>query len=135
MRIESWETRLNDAIEAALHRPFRWGENDCCLFAAECIKVITGVDYGSAHRGHYDSAKDAVCLLDELGGLEEVARMTGFPEVPPPMAQRGDLVVATNDGREVLGIVDMTARQIAVPGESGLVFLPISMASKAWRVC
>ena len=135
MRIEGWETRLNDVIEAALYRPFRWGENDCCLFAAECVKAVTGADVGSPYRGLYDSAQGAACLLDELGGLEGAVRFAGFPEIPPAMAQRGDLAIAPNDGREVLGIVDMTARQIAVPGENGLMFLPVSVASKAWRVC
>ena len=135
MRIEGWETRLNDVIEAALYRPFRWGENDCCLFAAECVKAVTGADVGSPYRGLYDSAHGAACLLDELGGLEGVVSVcfAGFSEIPPAMAQRGDLVLTLNAGREVLGVV--TAVQIAVPGESGLVFLPVSTASKAWRVC
>ena len=134
MRIEGWETRLNDVIEAALDRPFRWGENDCCLFAADVVHVLTGRDPAADYRGRYASAAQAAKLIQRLGGIEAIPGAAGFEEVAVAFARRGDVALAVNDGNLLLGVVDMTGRGIAVPGAKGLVFLPLESALKAWRV-
>ena len=133
-RVEGWEKSLNDCIEAALVRPFCWGENDCCLFAADAIRALTGRDPAGDYRRRYASAAQAAKLLQRLGGIEAIPGTAGFEEVAVAFARRGDVVLAENDGNLLLGVVDMTGRRIAVPGAQGLVFLPLESALKAWRV-
>jgi hypothetical protein len=50
-RYEDWPQRLVAAIEAARGRPFSWGAMDCCLFAADVVLAMTGVDYAAGFRG------------------------------------------------------------------------------------
>ena len=36
---------LEQYIDSRLNMPFEWGKNDCIIFCAEAIKVVTGIDY------------------------------------------------------------------------------------------
>lgn len=134
MRLEGWEKRLNDTIESARDKPFVWGTHDCALFAAECVQAVTGRDYAAPFFGQYDSVAGASALLDSHGGLEGIVAAAGFAEIPPAFATRGDLALVENDGRELLGVLELSGRFVAAPGAEGLLLLPLSQARKAWRV-
>lgn len=136
MRREGWPERL----AAVLGRPdpFVWGVNDCCLFAADAVEAMTGVDPAIRQRG-YRSARAAAGRLLRHGGVEEVARgaaaALGFREIPVGFAQRGDVcLVTTAAGLDALGVVDLDGIHILVPGEAGLIAHPPDMARAAWRI-
>lgn len=127
-RIENWPTLLADFIDSRRELPFVWGERDCCLFAADAVQVITGTDFAADYRGQYGDARSAHQIIEAAGG---VPALVPFDEVEPGFAQRGDVVLLEQDGRDCLGI--HLGHLIAGQGPDGLTFLSPSAARRAWR--
>jgi len=101
-RPPDWPERLLAALAAARDRPFRWGEHDCCLFAADLIEAVTGVDPAAAFRPvrprgepgavdgrRYRTAQGALALLRLHAWVDEIAagarRRSAPPEEPRPV--------------------------------------------------
>ncbi|MBF2747797.1 hypothetical protein ISN41_06720 [Enterobacter bugandensis] len=131
MKHPDWHNRLIAVIRAAEKRPFLWGEHDCCLFAADCAKAMTGDNFADGWRGTYDSETGAKKALLRGGGSLEKVLAKCLDEVPVKMAQRGDIAVVENAGTRCAGVIYGGA--VWVPGETGLVCLRIKPLS-AWRV-
>jgi hypothetical protein len=87
---------------------------------------MTGADPADEFRGRYGardaSRVDLAALGDELFG----------EAVPVVLAQRGDVALTRMEGRLAAGIV--IGAYVAVPGEAGLIALPLASAARAWRV-
>src|SRR5258708_4686376 len=62
-RLEDWVVRLEAFIKERTAQPFKWGSQDCCLFAADAIEAITGVDLAADFRGKYSGAETAKAVL------------------------------------------------------------------------
>lgn len=137
-RFEDWPTRLDAFFLSRKNEPFVWGKNDCCLFAADAIVAMTGEDFAARFRGTYDDLKSAVKILREMGksisGL--ASDLAKLEEIPILFAQRGDVVLIDGELGESLGIVALDGVSIAGPGvdAEGLIFLPINVSKKAWRI-
>lgn len=131
MRRIDWQLRLAEFVEARASMPFVWGQNDCCLFAADCVLAMTGHDPAAPLRG-YSTALAAQRLIDEAGGLRELAtRFLGEP-VSPLMAGVGDVLLLVNEGRELLAICNGTCA--IGPGGEGMAVLGIESAMAAWKI-
>lgn len=140
LRREDWPARLNEAIAARLRVRFAFGAHDCCLFAADVVQAMTGLDPAARFRDRYRTAHGAARVLKRAGGLEplmeQIAAAHGMPEVPPLTAQRGDVVLLDAEPDTVnpaLGVVAPDGR-IAAAGPDWLAFLPLRAARRAWRV-
>lgn len=144
-RIEHWATRgLHDFLLARKDRPFEWGTNDCCMFAADAVLEITGEDIASEFRGRYSTPETAKAVIAHVTGGKTVsdaaahcAKRANLQELSQPlMAQRGDLVLVTDPRTKqtIVGIVHLNGRHVAVVGETGLKALPISTIKRAWKV-
>lgn len=97
-RKEDWPEILAAFIHERRAMPFAWGSNDCCLFSADAILAMTGVDLMAGYRGKYSSALSAVRAFKAVGGLESgvvaSCKSAGFDErANINFAQRGDLVL------------------------------------------
>jgi len=139
MRLSGWETRLSDFIEKVSKQPFEYGEFDCCLFAAEVIKTLAGVDIRTEIiPDRYQGKEEADEVLRKYGGIEgiadRVAERCGFKPIPVLFAQRGDVV--TGEIKDVFNFGICIGKKIAFSSPSGLVFLNITSKSlkKAWRI-
>ena len=132
MRVRNWQSVFARTIEEHRHRPFRWGEHDCVLFAADVVKALTGVDHASPFRGLYDSPAQAMRIAARYGGLRGAVCTFLGQEINPKFAQRGDVVLMKNGGRLVLGAC--VGAKCVCPGETGLVFLKMRDAIAAWKV-
>jgi hypothetical protein len=131
MRRTDWQLRFAEFVKSRTSMPFEWGKNDCCLFAADAVLAMTGEDPAESKRG-YSSALGAQRLIDEAGGLKEfVSQFLGEP-VSPLMAGVGDVVLLTNEGRDLLGICNGTNAIGA--GELGMAVLGMDLARAAWKV-
>lgn len=137
-RYQDWPSRLMRAIEDHRHKPFSWGEADCCLFVCDCILAMTGHDPAAPFRGRYRTALGAHRALLRYcgGGLGDIAAACGYAEVPVAMAQRGDAVLlhapeCQPEGK-ALGIC--LGVRIVSQTESSLVFDSRSRALRAWRI-
>lgn len=136
-RNKDWQDRLDALVLVRLRAPFAWGGHDCVLFAADAVLAMTGTDPAAAWRGQWTSAREAFRLLRPLGGLAAAAAGAGLPEVPPRMAQRGDVVLLRAPGRAgsmrgALGVC--LGERIAAPGGRGLVMAGLGEGVRAWRV-
>src|SRR5687768_18469658 len=109
MRLENWPRLLIEFL--ADEKPFEWGSRDCSLFAADAVLCITGADPAKSLRGKYKTEKGAARILKRRGGLEKVAANLAadnrMEEIPPLLAQRGDVVLIDSPLGDALGIIDM----------------------------
>lgn len=140
MRVQNWEMQLDDYLKARVALPFAFGANDCCLFAAGAVEVMTGEDLAAKFRGKYRTEYGAAQALKKYAGagvralMDKMAAEYGLAEAPPPMLARGSVALVLNDGRESLGIVDLTGMAIVAPGIAGMARLPIDRAITGWLI-
>ena len=121
---------LIDYLDAVRAKRFRPGSHDCGMYVAGWVKVATGVDHGKRWRGRYRSMK----RLAEGGGqdgftshVDYIASL--FPEIPPAMAQVGDLAVC--DGN-AMGI--FASDRVFVLRPDGLGHLSRLKAVRAFKI-
>ncbi len=131
MRHPNWTTRLPEALQKAMQKPFSWGEHDCCLFAADCVVAVCDFDPCKNIRGRYKTKTGAARILKiEFGDLESA--LSGFfTEIEPTKALRGDIVMFNGDDGKTLGVI--WANKVWAVTESGA--MPVNhQPIKAWRV-
>lgn len=131
-----WEVRLESHITASVHRLFRYGCFDCCIFAADAILEMTGVDVMKKLRD-YKGAKAAKRILSDLGGMEKaleiIAGENRMDEVAVLKAQRGDMVLIPGK-RPAVGILSLDGSWVVVPSVRGVYRIPLTLCKRAWRV-
>lgn len=131
MRVDGWEERLAEVVEAAESRPFEWGVHDCCTFAAACVDAITGSD----HVGRLDYADERAAkrILACHGGLlEAVTSRLGVTVGGWAHARRGDVCLVPTEQGDGLGVCLGT--HIAVAAEQGIERYPLPLARWVWRI-
>ncbi|MQP68386.1 hypothetical protein GE253_23995 [Niveispirillum sp. SYP-B3756] len=136
-RLPDWPERLDRLVEDARHRTFSWGLFDCCLFAADAVSAVTGIDPAASWRGAYAGARAAAGLLARMGGLDAtaagIARHHGWPRVPPAFLGRGDVaLVRLEDDRHALAVCLGAA--LVLPAQRGLAALDRNHALSGWRI-
>lgn len=131
MRLDGWEERLAEIVEAASARPFTWGLHDCCTFAAACVDAITGSDHLA--RLDYEDERAAKRVIACHGGLvEAVSAHLGHPVEGWAHARRGDVCVVPTEQGDGLGVC--TGTHVAVAAERGLARYPLHLARLVWRI-
>jgi hypothetical protein len=138
-----WDTRhLHQFFLDTANTQFEWAKNDCCIFAANAIEAITGVDIADDFRGKYTDQLSALRLIATVTGGSTVADAAahcatkhGLVEhAYPLMAKRGDLVVIDNGGTLIAGVVHLNGMHVISVGESGAVRLPITSVVRSWSL-
>ena len=125
MRLTNWQTRLHDCIAEAQVRVFGWGVRDCCLFAADCVQAVTGIDHAADLRGTYSSAAGARRAMARLGGVAAfVTQQLGEP-VHPGLAQVGDVGLFKEGEQDALAVFGGSAWFAAGPQGITLVAAPM----------
>jgi len=137
-RRTDWPTRLMSVIDGAMDKPFRWGTNDCCLFACNCIQAMTDVDPAAHFRGRYDDRQAATKMLREYGGtletvIERISADLKFPKIEQNFAKRGDFALIANEYGDAMAILYGGAW--LYPAQVGLGRHPVGYAVAAWAVC
>jgi len=132
-RIKGWEQALPAATRAAMARRHAWGSHDCALFAADCVQAMTGEDLAAEFRGTYKDEAGARRTLAALG-CADVGDLAAryLPEISPPEARRGDVVMIEGKYGPFLAIVD--GRTAVGPSRRGLEHAPVTSARRGWRV-
>lgn len=131
-RHADWRLCLDVLVRERAIDPFQWGSNDCALFAADCVRSITGVDV-AAHLRCYKDARGATVMLQAYGGLMALAtQLLGAP-VGARNATPGDVVLVQMGKREALGVM-YDADTLIGPGTDGITVAPLSDALCAWRI-
>jgi hypothetical protein len=141
-RIEGWPEALHALIVARSEWPFTWGSHDCCLFAADCIHAMTGVDLAAALRGYTTAlgaarrARMAGAGPEDPYGVEAWPRLAFLPPVPIAHARRGDLIVVSSDHspRALIALGICTGTAAVVPGPYRLHSAPMHQWIAAYAV-
>ena len=127
------DERLRQLLRDRQFKPFQWGVQDCCLFAADAVHAQIGVDPAEPLRGRYATDIQAARLLRAAGGVEGIARQVlGDPLPAPLLACQGDVVVVEDAGRDVLAVC--VGDCLRLPSEHGMALMPLRAARMAWRV-
>ena len=138
-----WATQeLHAYLVAHNQDTFSWGTNDCCLFAANAIQAMTGVDIASDFRDKYTTELGAMKAIKDVSGGSSVedaavycATKHGLVEWSAPLlAQRGDLVLVQDADRLIAGVVHLNGKHVISIGEQGLKRLPLTSVTRAWKV-
>lgn len=129
---------VNAALQKYADAEFSYGRLDCCLFVANVIQDVTGIDYAEKWRGRYSTELGALRVIAEYGSLVALAS-SAFGQLKPFWsAKKGDPVllsqaIVEQDGvGEALGVFDGDV--IVYLTESGLAEAPISAARGCWNV-
>jgi len=128
---------LTEFLDGWPMQPFDWPTRNCCHFAAAWIRFATGKEIELPATADARSARKA---LKRLGGslAEGCRRLHSGLEVPPSLAQTGDLVLVPVDGEgegvgEALGIC--SGRDAVLIDSAGKpTILPMDRATNAWRL-
>ncbi len=130
-RLHDWQPRLAALIAQRMQAPLVWGQHDCCLFAADAVLAVTGVDVAVGLRGSYSTAAGAEGLLQQLGGLAALCIERLGPVVRTVLAAPGDVGIAQVNG--VRGLVVCGGAHWLAVGPQGLQPLPPDAVLRAWR--
>lgn len=144
-RLQDWSARLNECVARAQRAAFEYGTLDCCLYPADAVLAMTGVDPAAAWRGTYNDRAGAERVLAALGGdvgamLEGMAARHAWAEVPSSEAARGDVIyipAATLGIDEAMGGfagVCLGPMASAFIAGHGVAFLPLKHANRGWRI-
>ena len=146
-----WQTRFDAWLGDAARAGFKWGENDCCMSAANAVLACTGTDLAEPWRGRYETAAGAVKRLRAAGMnprrlIENmaagIAADFSLAEIPPTYAQALDvafLPMESTGGLDgVLSVCDGQTFIVFTP-EDGLTRLSFLYAARlpgarAWRI-
>lgn len=136
-RLDDWPSRLTALLAEREAAPFAWGTNDCCMFAADAIQAMTGIDPARALRG-YKTARGAAGRISRGGGVTSIAdagaSACGWSRINPCFAARGDIVTVDTDHGVALAVISLDGRRALCPGEIELLYLPVPRTGPAWRI-
>lgn len=114
---------------------FEWGKRDCCLWTADILKAIHGVDFAKPFRGTYSSRKGFAKLLikSKVKNLEELL-LEVFPMEPQPagLAFSGDPVLLEEQGESLLGVCYGTYALFLT--ETGLTRRSLDHCKCSWSI-
>ena len=140
MRQNQWDKKLTAYLKQLAREEFVWGKNDCALFVANCLEILTGVDYAKDYRNLYTTEEGAIKALQDIGQgslkktFAHLANSKGWKPVKPSFAQRGDMVLFVLEGNHTMGIVHLDGLNIVALGEQGLITRPLEEAQIIWGV-
>ena len=95
MKMEGWETNLNNYLEKEKNNKYELGKNDCWLFIVKGIKIMTGKEiFKDNYKNHFDAKKIFIknqCKnLYDLG--HKIFKENNFRNNIISLSQRGDIV-------------------------------------------
>jgi hypothetical protein len=129
---DAWFAALDGFMAERQALAFAWGVQDCCVFAADWVRLGTGVDPMQDLRG-LDTAIAAHRRLVELGGMLAAVDARMGAHIAGPFAQVGDVAMVTLES-DAKAMAVCLGPWLACPGELGVLMLPIDRAEATWRV-
>jgi hypothetical protein len=136
-RVDNWPRVHAEFIEERRAMTFEWGKQDCCLFVADWVTRLTGVDPAAQWRGKYTNERGAALCMKRNGGdvlafASKVFAKQGWPVCDVRQARRGDVACVETPMGPALGVC--AGRDVFAPGADGLVVVPTLQALRAWRI-
>jgi len=141
MRIQGWESKLNEYLEAMIKKPFSWGECDCLLFVSDWCLIASGCDPMSQKikgdpdtiRGAYSDEESAMALIAQYRKSLSHIMDVHFERQSVFKAKRGDIVMAKLDNGNTFGIC-IGRGNAFFKTDDGMTPLKIDKCKIAWSV-
>lgn len=134
-RRRDWRPRLDAYLDNIDGKPFKWGELDCALFAADAVLAMTDVDFAVDFRGRYADQDGAEAAIRSAGAESYEAYVSTL--LPPPSDSSpigvGDIAIVNMPGfgscLAIVGGAHLTAMTLRGKGS-----LPLSRATRFFKV-
>jgi hypothetical protein len=114
--------------------PAEYGKMDCCLWAADWVRLRTGVDPAAGWRGTYSTEREFLRLLLAEGNLVRVVARAmagiGAEQIPPDSAHPGDVGIIVTERGPACAI----RGQLGWDAKTGEKLSRTPNASYAWRL-
>ena len=141
-RFPDWPERLQRFLERRQEQRFKWGVQDCALFACDAVVEMTGVDLAADFRGQYSTAHSArrAIKIFAHGGLADVAEKVAgkhhIAEVEVALAQRGDIALVEMEEGDPFpyALVVVMIGHLVGPAHRGVERLPLSRIRRVWAI-
>jgi hypothetical protein len=137
-RPENWPALLWRFVQDRQSKPFVWGEQDCCLFAADWVHELHGIDLAADVRGAYASALGAARIVGHGFTLATFVgdRLAahGFEKSPVLGASRGDVVAAHVGAYSRLCFGVVVDHRAAFPAPAGLMAISLNQSAHCWKI-
>lgn len=108
---------------------FRWGSNDCVLFANGATIAMSGRDRVKEAGLKWDGVRDALEIVEAKGGLRS-AVSEFLTEIEPSKAMRGDWVLVAGRDGDLVTVCE--GETLVAPSDKGLIRFPRAHAITAW---
>lgn len=142
-RFNDWEARLEAYLLSTRGSKFTYSINDCCTFALDGVKAITGHDFASPYLD-YSTYRQGYRMIREQHGAKTLKSflagtvLAELPSVPKGFQQRGDLCLIhrgakSNSNRYALAIVGLTGFPICMD-TVGYKQVSHEAVDSGWRV-
>jgi hypothetical protein len=133
MRKQGWEARLRRTVALYRARAHDWAANNCAHLAGACVEAVSGDARLTALAHESADEAQAAAVMARLGAADLGGVLcTLFPEIAPALAQRGDVGVIDDDGREVIVVV--LGQIVAAPGLRCMAHLNRTKLKRAFRI-
>ncbi|MBC8718181.1 hypothetical protein H5024_11235 [Ochrobactrum sp. Marseille-Q0166] len=134
-RYPDWRPRLSAYLYEVAHKPFKWGEHDCALFAAGAVEAMTGADFAAEYRGKYKTLIGGLRKLRKSGFADHAEMAASiFEECHPSSAHVGDLAAIETDEGIALGVVQGQRIYVLRPDQAGIGTVALLDAKRTFHV-
>jgi hypothetical protein len=137
VRVRDWRARLSDLIEERRRLPFS-DQNNCGVFAVDCIMAMTGMDILKPFRDQLATTKtiaEGLLLLRNAGYAQPPDFIAAhLDEIPPSAARAGDVMMFNYEGGLGWSCGIVNGERVTVMGLQGLGTVSRSDALRAFRV-
>ena len=107
MRVENWESKLEEIIKETINKK-KWvlGKNDCLTFPINCIECITNI---KVFNNKYKSLKEAKNILKKMRSKDILdvalknAKKYNFKQIDISKVQKGDVLYYRTDKADFNG--------------------------------
>ena len=134
-RLPDWRKRLDDYLDGLEGKAFDWATMSCGLFAADAVRAMTGIDFSPEFRGQVQDDESAAAAL-KAAGYDTIAELAAakLEECPLSALRLGDIASVVLSSGPTLYLVNSPPLSLLGMGRRGKVTLPISKASRGFRV-
>lgn len=131
-RKQDWAESLTEYLVGVSRTEFRPGRMDCALFTAGAVQAITGQDFARGYRGYKTLAAGRKKLSEEGFETHIDYAASLLEEIPPALAQPGDVAVVDTEEGPALGVFQ--GEYVYAMSHTGLGLIPRLKTTRAFKV-
>ena len=117
----SKELALHAYVQEQIGKPFEYGVNDCGLFPAGALDLLTGGNLSSRLKGQWSSEKEADQYPRNYGSVSEHLENEGCEQVKKEFIQTGDFPVIEHKPYHFSAGVCLGAKTAISTSDKGVV--------------